>query len=180
MCACFCIEMDLSKDYPTEIYVGTESKGGFQPVKLENRPVFCTGCNKMGHVFNSCRCNPDSSYNSKVSSRQEKKKDKLHTIGELQNKAGKAKGKRVWKPTGKIFSVDEIFSEIQNDVPVSKVFSRLKEGLVTCDCEEFLWDEDLDVRRMLALVFSEEDTSGHHVGREEPQDQAGGGQVSVV
>ena len=44
VCAHFCVEMDLSKDYPIEIYVGTESKGGFQPVKLENRPAFCSGC----------------------------------------------------------------------------------------------------------------------------------------
>ena len=51
---------------------------------------------------------------------------------------------------------------------------------MTCEREEFLWDEDPDVRRMLALVFSEEDTSGHRAGREEPQDQVGGGQSSVV
>ena len=65
------------------------------------------------------------------------------------HKAGKAKVKKVWKPTGKIFKVDEVFSEVQMDVPVSTVFSRLKEGTVLCDREEFLWDEDLDVRRML-------------------------------
>ena len=69
VCARFCVEMDLSKDYPTEIYVGTESKGGFQPVKFENRPAFCSGCSKLGHVFSSCRRNPDSTYKFKESSR---------------------------------------------------------------------------------------------------------------
>lgn len=87
------------------------------------------------------------------------RKDKqVQTNGGLQSKTSKAKNKRVWKPTGKIFSVDEIFSEIQIDVLVSQVFSRLKEGLVVCDRDEFLWDEDPDVRRMLTLVFNEEDT----------------------
>ena len=31
VCAHFCVEMDLSKEYPTEIYMGMDSKGGFQP-----------------------------------------------------------------------------------------------------------------------------------------------------
>ena len=69
VCARFCVEIDLSKEYPIEIYVGTDSKGGFQPVKLENRPEFYTGCCKMGHVFGSCRRNPDSSFKHKTASR---------------------------------------------------------------------------------------------------------------
>ena len=50
------------------------------------------------------------------------------------------------------------------------MFQYLKSfrDLVVCDREEFLWDEDPDVRRMLALVFSEEDCSGQQVERVDP------------
>ena len=77
--------------------------------------------------------------------------------------------KKVWKPTGKFFKVDEVFSEVQMDVPVSIVFLRLKEGTVVCDREEFLWDEDPNVRRMLALIFSEENAGGTCVECEDSQ-----------
>ena len=45
----------------------------------------------------------------------------------------KSKNKKVWKPTSKIFNVNEIFLEMQVGVPVAQVFSRLKEGLVVCE-----------------------------------------------
>ena len=43
-----------------EIYVGTKVKGSFQPVVLENRPLFCVGCKKRGHVHSDCGRNPDA------------------------------------------------------------------------------------------------------------------------
>ena len=54
VCAEFCVELDLTKEDPTEIYVGTETKGNFQPAMMENRPSFCLGCKKRGHVVAAC------------------------------------------------------------------------------------------------------------------------------
>ena len=43
VCARLCVDLDLTKEYPSEFYVGTEAKGSFQPIVLENRPPFCVG-----------------------------------------------------------------------------------------------------------------------------------------
>ena len=59
VCARFCVELDLSKEYRTEVYVGTESDGEFQPVKFENQPLFCNLCRKRGHLESSCGRNPE-------------------------------------------------------------------------------------------------------------------------
>ena len=60
VCARFCVELNLTKEYPTKIYVGTESKGDFQPMVMENRPDFCSQCHKRGHLRSDCQRNPES------------------------------------------------------------------------------------------------------------------------
>ena len=50
VCARFCMELNLTREYPTEIYLGTEVQGDYQPIVMENRPTFCLECNKRGHV----------------------------------------------------------------------------------------------------------------------------------
>ena len=56
----FCVELNLTRDYPTRIYVGTETKGDYQPVVMENRPSYCVECSKRGHVRSECGRNPDN------------------------------------------------------------------------------------------------------------------------
>ena len=53
------MELNLTKEYPTKIYVGTESKGDFQPVVMENRSDFCFECHKRGHLRSDCWRNPE-------------------------------------------------------------------------------------------------------------------------
>ncbi|PKU75422.1 hypothetical protein MA16_Dca026151 [Dendrobium catenatum] len=48
------VELDVSKKYPIEIWIGSEVKGYFQKVELENLPIFCSFCKMHGHAVNEC------------------------------------------------------------------------------------------------------------------------------
>ena len=66
--------------------------------------------------------------------------------------------KKEWRPTGKKFQLSDIFSfDGKEDVPISRVFQRLKEGLAVPAKEDFFWDEDPEVREMLCRVFEEDE-----------------------
>lgn len=150
--------MNLSKEYPTEIYVGTKMKRDFQPVKLDNKPDFCIGCKKMGHIFSSSGHNPDRIMVSWSNVRPELGRSKRNqTSRDVQQKAQRSNTKKVWKPKGKVFELKDVLTiNDQADIPISRVFQQLKNDLIVVDKPDFLWDEDPKVRAMLASVFQED------------------------
>ncbi|KAI0501240.1 hypothetical protein KFK09_016183 [Dendrobium nobile] len=48
------VELDVSKKYPNEIWLGSEVKGYFQKVEIENLPIFCSFCKMHGHAASEC------------------------------------------------------------------------------------------------------------------------------
>ncbi|PKU80089.1 hypothetical protein MA16_Dca021716 [Dendrobium catenatum] len=48
------VELDVSKKYPNEIWIGSKVKVYFQKVELENLPIFCSFCKMHGHAVNEC------------------------------------------------------------------------------------------------------------------------------
>ncbi|PKU87424.1 hypothetical protein MA16_Dca008520 [Dendrobium catenatum] len=48
------VEVDISKKFPNEIWLGSELNGYFQKVEFENFPIFCMHCKMHGHNMNDC------------------------------------------------------------------------------------------------------------------------------
>ncbi|KAL0915743.1 hypothetical protein M5K25_013197 [Dendrobium thyrsiflorum] len=48
------VEVDVSKKYPKEIWIGSELNGYYQKVELENLPIFCSHCKMHGHIVAEC------------------------------------------------------------------------------------------------------------------------------
>ncbi|PKU83169.1 hypothetical protein MA16_Dca007827 [Dendrobium catenatum] len=48
------VELDVSKKYPSKIWIGYEVKGYFQKVDFENFLIFCSFCKMHGHGVNDC------------------------------------------------------------------------------------------------------------------------------
>ncbi|KAL0926169.1 hypothetical protein M5K25_002374 [Dendrobium thyrsiflorum] len=48
------IEIDITKEYPEEIWLGSESNGYSQKVIFDQFPVFCSHCKMHGHVVDNC------------------------------------------------------------------------------------------------------------------------------
>ncbi|PKU67293.1 hypothetical protein MA16_Dca021245 [Dendrobium catenatum] len=48
------VELDVSKKYPNEIWLGSEVKGYFQKVEIENLPIFYYFCKMHGHAASEC------------------------------------------------------------------------------------------------------------------------------
>ncbi|XP_028550134.1 uncharacterized protein LOC114579511 [Dendrobium catenatum] len=48
------VEVDISKKYPNEIWLGSEVNGYFQNVEFENFPIFCSHCKMHGHSLIEC------------------------------------------------------------------------------------------------------------------------------
>ncbi|XP_020694935.2 uncharacterized protein LOC110108584 [Dendrobium catenatum] len=48
------VEVDISKKFPNEIWLGSELNGYFQKVEFENFPIFCAYCKMHGHSLNEC------------------------------------------------------------------------------------------------------------------------------
>ncbi|KAI0529274.1 hypothetical protein KFK09_001821 [Dendrobium nobile] len=48
------VEVDISKKFPSEIWLGSELNGYFQKVEFENFPIFCTHFKMHGHSMNEC------------------------------------------------------------------------------------------------------------------------------
>ena len=83
---------------------------------MENRPDYCVECSKRGHVRSECGSNPD---NQKVT-----KQLVDGGSGRRRQVAGsRLQGvvpKKVWKPTGNVFTLSEILSaQEKDDEPVS-------------------------------------------------------------
>ena len=55
MCARFCVELDLSKEYPSEIYVGTEASGDFldKSNSTQNRAHTAVDCVDVAEAMDS-------------------------------------------------------------------------------------------------------------------------------
>ena len=166
VCARFCVELNLTKEYPTKIYVGMESKGDFLPVEMENRSDFCSECHKWGHLRSDCWRNPES---KKASQKQDDGGPVRRRQVMPTRKGSRMNGnalRKVWKPIGKIFTLPEVLSVSEKeDVVVAQVFKRLRENLVTPEKEDFMWDEDPEVRDMLGRVFAEDDGASMDIDR---------------
>ncbi|KAL9668229.1 hypothetical protein QQ045_002606 [Rhodiola kirilowii] len=51
-----CIEIDITKSLPDEVWISTGGENGFwQKIEYENRLLFCTRCNLHGHSLANCR-----------------------------------------------------------------------------------------------------------------------------
>ncbi|KAI0498607.1 hypothetical protein KFK09_019497 [Dendrobium nobile] len=46
---CVLAELDVTKKYPHEIWLGSEVNGYFQKIEIENLPIFCSHCKMHGH-----------------------------------------------------------------------------------------------------------------------------------
>ena len=159
------MDLDLTKEYPTEIYVGTESDGEFQPIKFENQPMFCKLCRKRGHLENACGRNPEKKVPAAIATHVEGANRVNHrqANGNIQVRAanGRGKGKKIWKATGRILKLDDILTIPDHvEVPIATVFETLKKDLVVAEKPTFSWDEDSKVRDMLRAVFHEDEDNG--------------------
>ncbi|PKU72689.1 hypothetical protein MA16_Dca017700 [Dendrobium catenatum] len=60
------VEIDITKEYPKEIWLGSDSCGYSQKVEFDKFPIFCSDCKLHGHDINSCFVlNPELKGNSK-------------------------------------------------------------------------------------------------------------------
>lgn len=51
-----CVELDLSKALPSEVWIGTSMEAGYwQKIVIEGRTEFCLKCSKHGHLQMACR-----------------------------------------------------------------------------------------------------------------------------
>ncbi|PKU71121.1 hypothetical protein MA16_Dca020781 [Dendrobium catenatum] len=48
------VELDISKTYPTKIWLGYELNGYFQKVEFEKLLIFCSHCKMHGHSLSEC------------------------------------------------------------------------------------------------------------------------------
>ena len=120
VCARFCVELNLTKEYPTKIYVGMESKGDYQPVVMENRSDYCLECHKRGHVRSDCGRNPERKNATQQPGNGGLLRRRQNTMtGKGRTAIGNAP-RKVWKPTGKIFTLSEMLSISEKEaVPVA-------------------------------------------------------------
>ncbi|CAI9115545.1 OLC1v1016469C1 [Oldenlandia corymbosa var. corymbosa] len=51
----FCVEVDLTKEFPKSVKVGKKGKKHDQIFTYEHIPTYCTKCNKIGHKIDDCR-----------------------------------------------------------------------------------------------------------------------------
>ncbi|CAH9068787.1 unnamed protein product [Cuscuta epithymum] len=57
-----CVELDVSVNLPSKIWIGNGSNGFFQNVTYEEVPLFCNGCKTFGHSLKNCKKgNPSTS-----------------------------------------------------------------------------------------------------------------------
>ncbi|CAH9072374.1 unnamed protein product [Cuscuta epithymum] len=55
-----CVEIDVTKDMPSKVWINCGSLGFMQPVIYEQRPEYCSHCLHLGHSFGNCpKKNPD-------------------------------------------------------------------------------------------------------------------------
>ncbi|XP_071940756.1 uncharacterized protein [Coffea arabica] len=50
-----CIDLDISRELPSRIWIGTGSNGFWQRVAYENLPAYCSLCSRQGHCNTDCR-----------------------------------------------------------------------------------------------------------------------------
>ncbi|CAH9086538.1 unnamed protein product, partial [Cuscuta epithymum] len=49
-----CVELDLTKEMPSKVWIQTGKTGFTQSVIYENKPQYCLSCLHLGHVAHSC------------------------------------------------------------------------------------------------------------------------------
>ncbi|XP_071906094.1 uncharacterized protein [Coffea arabica] len=50
-----CVDLDISKELPARVWIGTGSHGFWQRVLYENLPLYCLLCSRQGHSSDGCR-----------------------------------------------------------------------------------------------------------------------------
>lgn len=50
-----CVEVDLLKEHPHQVWIGVENGGFWQAVKYERLPSYCTNCRQQGHSAGICK-----------------------------------------------------------------------------------------------------------------------------
>ncbi|CAI9117309.1 OLC1v1018679C1 [Oldenlandia corymbosa var. corymbosa] len=66
-----CVEVDLFRDLPSRIRLGTEEQSYYQPVTYENLPDYCLECRKIGHDAKYCRHGKPRSTPSEVQNKKQ-------------------------------------------------------------------------------------------------------------
>ncbi|XP_068660005.1 uncharacterized protein [Aristolochia californica] len=56
-----CVEVDLLKDLPRQVWVGVGEGGFWQDIHYEKLPPFCTHCRQQGHSAKVCQANRSNS-----------------------------------------------------------------------------------------------------------------------
>ncbi|PKU60788.1 hypothetical protein MA16_Dca028207 [Dendrobium catenatum] len=102
------VEMDITKDWSKEIWLGSEGNGYIQKVEIENFPIFCTHCKLYGHDINNCFIlNPSLKNKAQnFANRDNKGKEKeepsvLHASFTPENFIETKAKKMVWKAVNK-------------------------------------------------------------------------------
>lgn len=49
-----CVELDVSKEQPTKVYIQSADYGFHQTVEFEDRPLYFTNCRILGHAQTAC------------------------------------------------------------------------------------------------------------------------------
>ncbi|KAI0531102.1 hypothetical protein KFK09_000654 [Dendrobium nobile] len=49
------VELDITKSYPKQVWLGSENQGYTQEVVFDEFPNFCAGCKSIGHSIENCR-----------------------------------------------------------------------------------------------------------------------------
>ncbi|XP_071925054.1 uncharacterized protein [Coffea arabica] len=52
-----CMDLDISKELPVRVWIGTGNHGFWQRVLYENLPLYCPLCSRQGHSSDGCRQN---------------------------------------------------------------------------------------------------------------------------
>lgn len=48
------VEIDITKQFPKDIWLGSDLNGYYQEVQFENFPTFCSHCKLFGHLHSHC------------------------------------------------------------------------------------------------------------------------------
>lgn len=50
-----CVQLDVSKKLPHRVWIGTGNGGAWHPLLYPAPPLFCSSCNRLGHLPSTCK-----------------------------------------------------------------------------------------------------------------------------